>query len=199
VIAPITVIAIPVTIVTVIRPVTRRMGTSVVASLTVVEVESSVTALEEAETGIFVNANSTPIVMTARFVVHRIAPRMVRLMGGASLKSQVLVSVSMIMTAPATTTRTGVTTPSTAFSLATVMVATVAFAGRMAIGAGVEVEEARSLWESASLRVKRIRSSSKRRMPFLDKRAAVMMTVTVPAVIIARTRKVFATLLSKDI
>jgi len=212
VIAPITVIAIPVTIVTVIRPVTRRMGTSVVAPLTVVEVESSVTAMkyallrrpvlvpvEEAETGIFVSANSTPIVMTARFVVHRIAPRMVRLMGGASLKSQVLVSVSMIMTAPATTTRTGVTTPSTAFSLATVMVATVAFAGRMAIGAGVEVEEARSLWESASLRVKRIRSSSKRRMPFLDKRAAVMMTVTVPAVIIARTRKVFATLLSKDI
>lgn len=200
-IAPITVIAIPVTIVTVIRTVTRRMGTSVVASLTVVEVESSVTALEEAETGIFVNANSTPIVMTARFVVHRIAPRMVRLMGGASLKSQVLVSVSMIMTAPATTTRTGVTTPSTAFSLATVMVATVAFAGRKgkAIGAGVEVEEARLLRESASLRVKRIRSSSKRRMPFLDKRAAVMMTMTVPVVSIARTRKVIATLLSKDI
>jgi len=214
VIAPITVIAIPVTIVTVIRPVTRRMGTSVVAPLTVVEVESSVTAMkyallrrpvlvpvEEAETGIFVSANSTPIVMTARFVVHRIAPRMVRLMGGASLKSQVLVSVSMIMTAPATTTRTGVTTPSTAFSLATVMVATVAFAGRKgkAIGAGVEVEEARLLRESASLRVKRIRSSSKRRIPFLDKRAAVMMTMTVPVVSIARTRKVIATLLSRGI
>ena len=42
--------------------------------------------------------------------------------------------------------------------------------------------------------MKRIRSSSKRRIPFLDKRAAVMMTTTVPAMNIARTKKVLATL-----
>jgi len=196
VIAPITVIAILVTIVTVRRTVTRRMGTAVVASLMVVEVESSVTALEEAETGIFVSVDPTPIVTAARFVAIRIAPLMVSLMGGVSLPIQILVSVSMMMTVMMTS---GVTTPSTAFSLATVLIATVAFAGKEAQEAQ-EAQDARLLRESARMiRVKRIRSSSKRRRNFLDKRAAVMIPKTVPVVSIARTRKVIATLLSRGI
>ena len=142
-IAQITVIAVPVSIVTVIRTATPRMVIVVVASITVVEVESCVTA-PEAETGSFVSANSTPIVAATSIVVHRIAQRMVRLMESASPQVQILVSVSTMMTAPATATPTGVTTPSTAFNLAMVLIATVAFAGVRAIGAAVEeVEEAR--------------------------------------------------------
>lgn len=143
-IAQITVIAVPVSIVTVIRTATPRMVIVVVASITVVEVESCVTAPEEAETGSFVSANSTPIVAATSIVVHRIAPRMVTLMESVSLQVQILVSVSTMMTAPETATPTGVTTPSTAFNLAMVLIATVAFAGVRAIGAAVEeVEEAR--------------------------------------------------------
>ena len=125
-IAQITVIAVPVSIVTVIRTATPRMVIVVVASITVVEVESCVTAPEEAETGSFVSALITTIVAAASIVVHRIAPLMVTLMESASPQVQILVSVSTMMTAPATATPTGVTTPSTAFNLAMVLIATVA-------------------------------------------------------------------------